>query len=80
MKVLFIIAGLGLLSVVCHASEKMDRSSRNELLSAIFTIEEPQQRDCLQFGWICNHYDNKCCSGLKCERSSPWCKFDLWGK
>nr|B1P1H2.1 RecName: Full=U24-theraphotoxin-Cg1a; Short=U24-TRTX-Cg1a; AltName: Full=Jingzhaotoxin-27; Short=JZTX-27; AltName: Full=Peptide F2-36.12; Flags: Precursor [Chilobrachys guangxiensis]ABY71722.1 cystine knot toxin [Chilobrachys guangxiensis] len=79
MRVLFIIAVLALISVGCYASEMKDRSSRNEVLSAIFAIEEPQERDCLGLFWICNYMDDKCCPGYKCERSSPWCKIDIWG-
>uniref|UniRef100_A0A482ZDM1 U21-Theraphotoxin-Ct1d_1 n=1 Tax=Coremiocnemis tropix TaxID=1904443 RepID=A0A482ZDM1_CORTR len=77
MRVLLIIAGLALLSVVCYTSEMKERSSTNEVLSAIFSAGESQERDCL--GWFsgCEPKNNKCCEGYVCHWKYPWCRYDL---
>nr|BAN13508.1 GTx1-12 [Grammostola rosea] len=75
---IFVIAGLALLSVVCYASEIKEQSSINEVLSAIFHLEQPQERDCL--GWFkgCDPDNDKCCENYKCNRRDKWCKYKLW--
>uniref|UniRef100_A0A482ZCL1 U29-Theraphotoxin-Ct1a_1 n=1 Tax=Coremiocnemis tropix TaxID=1904443 RepID=A0A482ZCL1_CORTR len=45
MRVLLIIAGLVLLLVVSNASQMKEQSSLNEVLSAMFAMEDPQERD-----------------------------------
>nr|B1P1I8.1 RecName: Full=U37-theraphotoxin-Cg1b; Short=U37-TRTX-Cg1b; AltName: Full=Jingzhaotoxin-like peptide JZTX-68; Short=JZTX-68; Flags: Precursor [Chilobrachys guangxiensis]ABY71738.1 toxin-like peptide [Chilobrachys guangxiensis] len=47
MRVLLIIAGLALLSVVCYTSEMKEQNSLNEVLSAFFDVEEPPEKGCI---------------------------------
>nr|BAN13514.1 GTx1-16 [Grammostola rosea] len=75
-SVVFVIAGLALLSVVCYASELKEQSSINEVLSTIFHFEQPERRGCLQFMWKCNPDNDKCCRpNLKCNTYHKWCEF-----
>nr|B1P1F2.1 RecName: Full=U16-theraphotoxin-Cg1b; Short=U16-TRTX-Cg1b; AltName: Full=Jingzhaotoxin-26; Short=JZTX-26; Flags: Precursor [Chilobrachys guangxiensis]ABY71702.1 cystine knot toxin [Chilobrachys guangxiensis] len=79
MRALLIIAGLALFLVVCNASQVNEQSSLNEVLSAIFAVEEPQERDdCLGLFSSCNPDNDKCCEGRKCNRRDKWCKLKLW--
>nr|P0DM66.1 RecName: Full=Orally active insecticidal peptide; Short=Toxin OAIP 2; Flags: Precursor [Selenotypus plumipes] len=75
MRVLFIIAGLALLSVVCYTSEMKERSSFNEVLSEFFAADEPQERDCLGQWASCEPKNSKCCPNYACTWKYPWCRY-----
>uniref|UniRef100_A0A482ZIE5 U41-Theraphotoxin-Sfo1a_1 n=1 Tax=Selenotholus foelschei TaxID=1905327 RepID=A0A482ZIE5_9ARAC len=77
MRVLFIIAGLALLFVVCYTSEMKERSSFNEVLSDFFAADETQERDCLGFGSACDPKNNKCCPSYVCTWKYPWCRYKI---
>uniref|UniRef100_A0A482Z7R5 Kappa-Theraphotoxin-Ct4b_1 n=2 Tax=Coremiocnemis tropix TaxID=1904443 RepID=A0A482Z7R5_CORTR len=78
MRVLLIIAGLVLLLVVSNASQMKEQSSLNEVLSAMFAMEDPQERDdCLGMFQGCDPNNDKCCEGRKCNRRDKWCKYVL---
>nr|BAL72761.1 toxin-like peptide [Grammostola rosea] len=77
-SVVFVIAGLALLSVVCYASELKEQSSINEVLSTIFHFEQPEERGCLEFWWKCNPNDDKCCRPkLKCSKLFKLCNISI---
>nr|BAN13511.1 GTx1-14 [Grammostola rosea] len=71
-SVMFVIAGLVLLSVVCYASELKEKSSTSEVLSTIFHFEQPEERGCQGLGKKCND-SSTCCEGMMCSFYSKWC-------
>nr|Q86C51.1 RecName: Full=U5-theraphotoxin-Hs1a 1; Short=U5-TRTX-Hs1a; AltName: Full=Huwenlectin-1; AltName: Full=Huwenlectin-I; AltName: Full=SHLP-I; Short=SHL-I; Flags: Precursor [Cyriopagopus schmidti]AAP33075.1 huwenlectin-I precursor [Cyriopagopus schmidti] len=67
------LTGLGLLFVVCYASESEEKEFPKELLSSIFAADSDfkvEERGCL--GDKCD-YNNGCCSGYVCSRTWKWC-------